>query len=363
MSDIKKIAGKIVNYNSSFNGRIFFDNEIQKIETNTDNQSGNIIIPGFIDLHCHGGNGFDVMEGSNSIEKMSKYHLSHGSTSIMPTTWTNTFEETHNALEGFNDIYNKNSNILGIHLEGPFINPNKLGAQPPRAISPSIDFVKKLQDLAPIKVITIAPELKGMNSFIEEINNFGIKIQFGHSLADYDCCAKLMRKYEIGFTHLYNAMSGNHHRNSGVLAAALDLGSFAEIICDFNHVSKESIKIAKKCIENLYAVKDAMGATGLENGVYNFFNTKVEKKDKIAVLEGTNSLAGSIINMHDTFLNLKQLNFSLNDIVKMTSFNAAKYLGIDDLGYLGKNKISNILVLDKNFNLKEIYLDGIKINE
>ena len=86
MSDIKKIAGKIVNYNSSFNGRIFFDNEIQKIETNTDNQSGNIIIPGFIDLHCHGGNGFDVMEGSNSIEKMSKYHLSHGTTSIMPTT-------------------------------------------------------------------------------------------------------------------------------------------------------------------------------------------------------------------------------------------------------------------------------------
>ena len=76
-------------------------------------------------------------------------------------------------------------------------------------------------------------------------------------------------------------MSGNHHRSSGVLTAALDLGSFAEIICDFNHVSKESIKIAKKCIENLYAVTDAMGATGLENGVYNFFNTKVEKKIKL----------------------------------------------------------------------------------
>ena len=98
-----------------------------------------------------------------------------------------------------------------------------------------------------------------------------INIQFGHSLADFECCAKFMNKYSIGFTHLYNAMSGNHHRSSGVLSAALELGSFAEIICDLNHVNETSIKIAKKCIKNLYAVSDSMGATGLENGIYNFF--------------------------------------------------------------------------------------------
>ena len=356
------LQGNIVNFDESFSGEIIFDekiNEVNKLNIQTDN----FIIPGFIDLHCHGANGFDTMDGWDAIKKMTNYHLKKGTTSILPTTWTSTFEHTFNALKGFENYKKDNSNILGVHLEGPFINPNKLGAQPPLAINPSFDFVKKLQDLAPIKVITLAPELDGMGLFIEEINKLGIKIQFGHSLADYNCCAKLMSNYDIGFTHLYNAMSGNHHRNSGVLSAALDLGLFAEIICDFNHVSKESIKIAKKCIENLYAVTDSMGATGLENGIYNFFNTDVEKKDKIAVLKGTNSLAGSIINMHDTFLNLKQLNFSLNDMVKMTSFNAAKYLGIEDLGYLGKNKISNILVLDKNFNLKEIYLNGIKIND
>ena len=356
------IKGNIINFDERFAGEIIFDEKINKVNK-LNIQTDDFIIPGFIDLHCHGANGFDTMDGWDAIKKMTNYHLKKGTTSILPTTWTSTFEHTFNALKGFENYKKENSNILGVHLEGPFINPNKLGAQPPLAINPSIDFVKKLQDLAPIKVITLAPELNGMDFFIEEVNKLGIKIQFGHSLADYNCCAKFMSNYNIGFTHLYNAMSGNHHRSSGVLTAALDLGSFAEIICDFNHVSKESIKIAKKCIENLYAVTDAMGATGLENGVYNFFNTEVEKKDKIAVLEGTNSLAGSIINMHDTFLNLKQLNFSLNDIVKMTSFNAAKYLGIDDLGYLGKNKISNILVLDKNFNLKEIYLNGIKINE
>ena len=356
------LQGNIVNFDESFSGEIIFDekiNEVNKLNIQTDN----FIIPGFIDLHCHGANGFDTMDGWDAIKKMTNYHLKKGTTSILPTTWTSTFEHTFNALKGFENYKKDNSNILGVHLEGPFINPNKLGAQPPLAINPSFDFVKKLQDLAPIKVITLAPELDGMDLFIGQINKLGIKIQFGHSLADYNCCAKLMSNYDIGFTHLYNAMSGNHHRNSGVLSAALDLGLFAEIICDFNHVSKESIKIAKKCIENLYAVTDSMGATGLENGIYNFFNTDVEKKDKIAVLKGTNSLAGSIINMHDTFLNLKQLNFSLNDVVKMTSFNAAKYLGIEDLGYLGKNKISNILVLDKNFNLKEIYLNGIKIND
>ena len=209
------LQGNIVNFDESFSGEIIFDekiNEINKLNIQTDN----FIIPGFIDLHCHGANGFDTMDGWDAIKKMTNYHLKKGTTSILPTTWTSTFEHTFNALKGFENYKKDNSNILGVHLEGPFINPNKLGAQPPLAINPSFDFVKKLQDLAPIKVITLAPELDGMDLFIEEINKLGIKIQFGHSLADYNCCAKLMSNYDIGFTHLYNAMSGNHHRNSGV---------------------------------------------------------------------------------------------------------------------------------------------------
>ena len=258
---------------------------------------------------------------------------------------------------------NSNNNILGVHLEGPFINPGKLGVQPPLAINPSIDFVKELQDVAPIKVITLAPELDGMDDFIYQLVKLEINIQFGHSLADFECCAKFMNKYSIGFTHLYNAMSGNHHRSSGVLGAALELGSFAEIICDLNHVNETSIKIAKKCIKNLYAVSDSMGATGLENGIYNFFGVDIEKIDKKAVVKKTNALAGSVINMHDTFSNLIKLKFSLNEAVKMTSYNAAQYIKENELGYIGENKISNILVLDKTLKIKQIYLNGIKINE
>ena len=357
------LRGKIVNFNETFSGEITFKEKIKNIKRLKSIQEEDYIIPGFIDLHCHGANGFDTMDGWNSIKKMSAYHLSHGTTSILPTTWTSTIEHTFNALKEFKNYKNTNTNIFGVHLEGPFINPNKLGAQPPLTINPSIEFIKKLIDVAPIKVITLAPELDGMDDFIYHLDKLKINIQFGHSLADFECCAKFMNKYSIGFTHLYNAMSGNHHRSSGVLGAALELGSFAEIICDLNHVNETSIKIAKKCIKNLYAVSDSMGATGLENGIYNFFGVDIEKKNKIAVVKKTNALAGSIINMHETFSNLIKLKFSLNEAVKMTSYNAAQYLQKYDLGYIGEDKISNILVLDKTLKIKQIYLNGIKINE
>ena len=357
------LKGKIVNFDETFNGEIIFNKKIDKIIRSKSIQNEDYIIPGFIDLHCHGANGFDTMDGWNAIKKMSAYHLSNGTTSILPTTWTSTIEHTFNALKEFKNYKNTNTNILGVHLEGPFINPNKLGAQPPLTINPSIEFIKKLIDVAPIKVITLAPELDGMDDFIYHLDKLKINIQFGHSLADFECCAKFMNKYSIGFTHLYNAMSGNHHRSSGVLGAALELGSFAEIICDLNHVNETSIKIAKKCIKNLYAVSDSMGATGLENGIYNFFGVDIEKINKKVVVKKTNALAGSVINMHDTFSNLIKLKFSLNEAVKMTSYNAAQYIKENELGYIGENKISNILVLDKTLKIKQIYLNGIKINE
>ncbi len=357
------LKGNIVNFDETYSGEIIFNSKINKVIRSKSNEGGDYIVPGFIDLHCHGANGFDTMDGWNSIEKMSIYHLNKGTTSILPTTWTSSFDHTFEALKEFKNYNNISTNILGVHLEGPFINPNKLGAQPPLAKNPSIEFIKTLLDVAPIKVITLAPELDGMDDFIDQLNKLGINIQFGHSLANYDCCTKYMKKYKIGFTHLYNAMSGNSHRNPGVLEAALELGKYAEIICDLNHVNEASIKIAKKCIKNLYTVTDSIGATGLKNGTYKFFGTEIEKRNGIVVIKNSNTLAGSIVNMHDTFSNLIKLKFSLNEAVQMTSYNAAQYLGINELGYIGEEKISNILVLDKNLKIKEIYLKGIKINE
>ena len=360
---MNKISGTIVNYDSIFEGEIEFDYNIRKLKITKNTNTKNYIIPGFIDLHCHGGGGFDTMDGNDAINHMSKYHLSKGTTSILPTTWTSTFDHTLKSLNGFNSLINKNSNILGVHLEGPFINPNKLGAQPPRTQLPSKEFIENILKVASIKTITIAPEIDNMRDFIPFLIEKNINVQFGHSIADSDCCEQYMNQYKVSFTHLYNAMSDNNHRKPGVLSSALLKGKFAEIICDLNHVSKESILIAKKCIPDLYAITDAISACGLSNGDYKFAGIDITKTDKKVMIKESSTLAGSIVNMHETFLNLLKINLSLEDAVKMTSYSAAKFLNDNNIGYLGKGYKSNFLVLDKDLNIEKIFLNGNLIND
>ena len=357
---MKSISGKIVNHDSAFNGTVEFSQRIESVSQYNHSDSENIIIPGFVDLHCHGGKGFDTMAGLSSIRKMSEYHLACGTTSLLPTTLTATLDNTIQALQGFNDFFDQNkylTNILGIHLEGPFINPNKLGAQPPLAQLPNIDFIKKIKDIAKIKVITLAPELEGAETFIDYLINNNINVQIGHSLSDYNRCMKVMNKHNIGFTHLFNAMSGCDHRNPGVATAALNHAKYSEIICDLLHVDKANIYLAHKSIPNLYAISDAISACGMSDGKYDFANIKIKKKDGRAVING-NTLAGSIVTMLDTFKNLIKINFSLQQAVAMTSYHAAKYLNENDKGKINKGFCANLLVLNPQLDIKEVYLYG-----
>ena len=357
---MNKISGKIINHDGSYTGTIEFSDKIETIYKDKQSDFENIIIPGFIDLHCHGGNGFDTMAGFSSILEMSKYHLKQGTTTLLPTTLTATLNDTIKALEGLGDFIDQNNNltnILGVHLEGPFINPNKLGAQPKYTQLPNIDFIERIKDKVKIKIITLAPELEGADSCIDYLINNNINVQIGHSLADYNCCMKIMNKNKVGFTHLYNAMSGNDHRNPGVLTAALRHAEFSEIICDLYHVDQENIHLAHKCIPKLYAITDAISASGMPDGEYDFANTKITKKNGKALIH-SDVLAGSVINMHDTFKNLVKINFSLQKTVAMTSFNAAQYLGENNKGKIDKGFCSNFIILDKQLNIKKVYLYG-----
>ena len=362
MTSSNKISGKIINYNDSYPGEIIFDENIISINKIEDKNSKNFIIPGFVDLHCHGGGGFDTMDGVQAIQKMSSYHLSKGTTSLLATTWTSSFEHTYDALKDFNSLMDINTNLIGVHLEGPFINPEKLGAQPALATKPSIDFIKKINEIAEIKTITLAPEIEGMEKFISFLKDQNINIQFGHTLADSKTCELYMSSHDVSFTHLYNAMSDNNHRNPGVLSAALNNSKFAEIICDLNHVSEEAILIAKKCIPDLYAITDSIAASGMKDGSYKFADVKIEKKNNKVYLNGTNTLAGSVVNMHDTFLNLLKMKISIQDAVRMTSYSAAKFLKKEDIGVIDDGKKANFLILDNDFNIKNIFLNGKLIN-
>lgn len=344
-------------------GVIEFDKSITKVSKLNDANSQNYIIPGFVDLHCHGGGGFDTMQGKDAIKSMSEYHLKNGTTSLLATTWTSTFDKTLVSLKDFNTLVNEKSNLLGVHLEGPFINPNKLGAQPPLTQTPSNDFINKVIKEANVRTITLAPEIEGMEEFIAFLYEKKINVQFGHTLATSECCEKFINKYKLSFTHLYNAMSDNNHRNPGVLAAALSKGMFAEIICDLHHVSKEAIHIAKKCIPNLYAITDSIGASGLADGDYKFDEVGITKKDKKITLKNTETLAGSIITMHETFLNLLKIDISIEDAVKMTSYSASRFLNDNKIGYIKEGNKSNFIVLNKDYNIEQIYLNGNLINE
>ena len=362
MTNSNQVSGKIFNYNESYSGEIIFNENILNINRIEEINSENYIIPGFVDLHCHGGGGFDTMDGINAIKKMSAYHLSKGTTSLLATTWTSSFEHTYTALKDFNSLINISSNLIGVHLEGPFINPKKLGAQPDLTIKPSIDFINKINEIAEIKTITLAPEIEGMEKFISFLIDQNINVQFGHTLADSKTCEKYMTFNDVSFTHLYNAMSDNHHRNPGVLSSALNNGKFAEIICDLNHVSEESILIAKKCIPDLYAITDSIAASGMNDGGYKFANVEIEKKDNKVYLNGTKTLAGSVVNMHDTFLNLLKMKISIEDAVRMTSYSAAKFLKNTEIGVIDNGKKANFIILDHDFNIKSIYLNGKLIN-
>ena len=361
MTTLKKISGKIINHDKSFFGEIIFDKNIYEIKNNQDSINENIIIPGFVDLHCHGGNGYDTMDGVDSIKSMANFHLSKGTTSLLATTWTNNFENTFNALNNFDiNFKNKNTNLLGVHLEGPFINPNKLGAQPPLSQEPSIDFIKNIKKVANVKVITIAPEIKNIDSLINYLLKENIKIQIGHSLANYQCCKNLIDKSDISFTHLYNAMSGNDHRNPGVVTAALLHAKYSEIICDFNHVSPQLIHLASKNIPYLYAITDAISACGTEDGDYKFAGIEIEKKNNKVLLKNTSTLAGSVIDMHTTFKNLISIGYEKKNAVAMTSYNASKYLNLNNIGKVKENYKANFLVLDKHYNIIDIFLNGKK---
>ena len=362
MTNFNKVSGTIINYNDSYSGEITFDENILNINNREETNSENYIIPGFVDLHCHGGGGFDTMDGIEAIQKMSKYHLSKGTTSLLATTWTSSFEHTYTALKDFNSLIDINSNLIGVHLEGPFINPEKLGAQPPLATKPSNEFIEKINKIAEIKTITLAPEIEGMEEFITFLLNLNINVQFGHTLADSKTCEKYMSSNDLSFTHLYNAMSDNNHRNPGALSAALNKGKFAEIICDLNHVSEEAILIAKKCIPDLYAITDSIAASGMKDGGYKFANVEIEKKKNKVYLNGTNTLAGSVVNMHDTFLNLLKMKISIQDAVRMTSYSASKFIKKEDIGVIDNGKKANFLILDHEFNIKSIYLNGKLIN-
>jgi N-acetylglucosamine-6-phosphate deacetylase len=313
----------------------------------------------------HGAGGRDIMEGGDAAVRISQVHAQHGTTSMLATTMTAPMEDLVSAMGALTSICQKRAvggaRVLGVHLEGPYINDGKLGAQPDFARPVATEELRQLNTLAPIRVITMAPEVPGNMDLIESLCDDGYRVQIGHSLGTYDDGVQALAKGARSFTHLFNAMTGLHHREPGMVGAALAHAQYAEFIPDLIHVHPGAIRVALRAIPCLYCVTDSTAATGMPDGEYRLGSHQVFKcLGGVRLADGT--LAGSTLTLDQALRNLvNTLGLSIGDASKRVSTHAADYLGVVDRGRLAVGAWADVVVLDRDLALQSIYIEGYSI--
>lgn len=323
--------------------------------------SGLSVIPGFIDGHIHGAKGADVMDATEeALDTMAKVLPKEGTTSFLATTITQSKKNISKALRNIANYENKSgqAEIIGVHLEGPFINKEKKGAQPEEFIlEPTIDQFKEWQRLAgnKIKTITMAPELNPDGEVIRYLFKHGINVSAGHTSATFSDMQRSVEQGVRQVTHLCNAMTGIHHRDIGVVGAAFLLDSIrAELIADGIHVNPDMIKIIYQNIgsDRLMLITDAMRAKCMSAGTYDLGGQDVIIDNARAILED-GTLAGSILKLKDAArLMLDIESVTMQDIIKMASENPAKQIGIfERKGSITEGKDADLLIVDEKFNI------------
>lgn len=362
------LEGSILTPTGWVEGRLSFDGRVvAAIEGRplapTERPRDSFILPGFIDLHVHGGGGSDWQGGEEGIRGLVRYHASYGTMAIAPTTATGPVPAIERSLSAIAAVAAKpeagEAAVLGAHLEGPFVNPGKPGAMDVSLIlegDPAL--AKTWADRCRIIVATVAPEIRNGREVIETLTRRGCRVQVGHSIASPAEAEQAFRCGCCGFTHLFNAMSGVEHRSPGVAAYALAHARFAEIIGDLIHVDKTVVLAAYRAIPRLYAVTDASAAAGLPDGIYEWGGRRSVKRGQKITLENGTTLAGSAITMLDAFRNLIKIGLSIEQASEMTSARQAEYLGLPDLGRIELGARACLVKLDDALALQGVWVDG-----
>lgn len=332
------------------------------------NGEGLIAIPGFIDGHIHGAAGKDAMDANHdALETIASALPEEGTTSFLATTMTQSKEAISSALNMIATYDNKplHAEILGVHLEGPFCEKKKAGAQPlEHLIPPSVELFKQWQEEAngAIKTITLAPELDTNYELIHYLNREQINVSAGHTDAGYQDMKDAVEEGVHQLTHLCNQMNGIHHRDIGAVGAAFLLDRLkAELIADGIHVSPEMIRLIYNNVgsDRLLLITDSMRAKYLQDGTYDLGGQDVTVQGNRATLDD-GTLAGSMLKMIDGVKNM--INFAgatLEDIIKMASMNPAKQIGVyDRKGSIETGKDADILLLDEKYNIRYTICKG-----
>jgi N-acetylglucosamine-6-phosphate deacetylase len=331
--------------------------------------AGLYAIPGLTDIHFHGCSGYDFCDGTKeALDAITAYEAAHGITTVCPATMTFPEEMLSGICRSAVAYENKNGAILcGIHMEGPFLSARKKGAQKEEYIQkPDIAMFHRLNKLSGslFKLVSVAPEVEGAMDFIEALRD-QVVLSLAHTTADYDTALRALQKGASHVTHLYNAMPPFHHRDPGVIGAAFDTpGCSVELICDGIHLHPSVIRATLRMFgeDRVVFISDSMMAAGLPDGTYALGGQEVNVSGKKATLsDGT--IAGSVTNLMDCMKNAV-LNFKipLETAVKAAAVNPAKVIGIyDSCGSITAGKIANIVLLDKNLEIKTVIIRGAQI--
>ncbi|WP_394779633.1 N-acetylglucosamine-6-phosphate deacetylase [Undibacterium sp.] len=368
MSETLQLQGNVLTPQGWIEGSVNFAERISTIQGVISDPAKNqqhYILPGFVDLHVHGAGGKDTMEAGDAVAVIARMHARHGTTSMLATTMTAPVSDLELALQAISASCKERSSgaarVLGVHLEGPYINPGKLGAQPDFATLATLEEVKHLHAIAPIRLITVAPEMQGHLELVKQLTAMGMQVQIGHTLGTYEEGVAALENGATGFTHLYNAMSRLDHRAPGMVGAALAHAKFSEIIPDLLHVHPGAIRAAMRAIPNLYCVTDSTAASGMPDGQYMLGRQVVHKcLGGVRLEDGT--LAGSTLTMDQALRNLVSIGLDLADASRRVSTYAADYLGLPERGRLQINSYADIVVLDRDLNLTAVYVEGEKID-
>lgn len=334
--------------------------------------SGYIVSPGFIDIHFHGCNGYDICDNTKeSLIEIAKYELCSGITSICPYTMTLEVEELQSILKNINeyinsDLNNKYSTYVGVNMEGPFISKKRKGAQDEKYILPcDIDIFDKLYKASGenIKIFGFAPEASDSDKFIEYAKT-KTNLSIAHSDISYEDAKEAFNKGVNHVTHMYNAMRDISKRDPGVVLASYESPfTTCELIADGIHTHPSIVKMTIDLFKSdrIIIISDSMRATGLGDGNFTLGGLDVEVKNGIAHNKGTNTIAGGVNNLTQIIKRMYvDMKIKLEDIIKMATINPAKKLNIDNkVGSITTDKNADIIIFDKNIDIKHVIKNGV----
>lgn len=372
------INGKVL-YNHQFveTDVIIADGKIVSVDKQEDKShydeiidaKGNFVLPGFIDVHTHGGNGIDINHASKEdILNLSEFFATKGVTSYLPTILTDTHDvmcELLGNIVAAKEEQVKGSQILGIHMEGPFLCIQYKGAMPEELIlDASVEDIKAYQKASKntIKYMTVSPENKGIKEVITYLKEQGIVASMGHTGADYDTCISCIEAGVSSSTHVFNAMGAIHQHRPDAIGASLESDIYSEMICDGFHLHPGIVRlmIKAKGIDKAIAVTDSIMAAGLEDGNYKLGVNDIVVIGGDAQLAGSGVRAGSTLTMDKAARNL--MSFSkrpLEEVSRFLSTNPATMLGIDELkGDIAVGKDADLVILSQEYSVLYTIING-----